>query len=63
MTSFWLKQLSNIPSDWALLSLDGNKTPIDPQSGLPLSGWNKHPGFCIDDIQGLMPSTDLLPSL
>ena len=56
MIFFWLKQLSNIPSDWALLPLDGNKTPTDPLSGLPLSGWNKHPGFCIDDIQGLMPS-------
>ena len=55
MNSFWLKQLSNIPSDWALLPLDGNKIPTDPQSGLPLSGWSSHPGYCINDIQELSP--------
>lgn len=55
MTFNWLKQLSNIPSDWALLPLDGNKIPTDPQSGLPLTDWSRHSGYCIDDIQELSP--------
>lgn len=51
----WLKALVSIPSDWALLPLNGNKTPIEPHSGLPLSGWSQHAGYSIDDIKELSP--------
>ena len=30
----WLDELSDLPSDWALLPLDGNKRPINPASGV-----------------------------
>ena len=30
-------------------------TPVDPLSGLPLSGWSDHGGYHVDDIQQLAP--------
>jgi hypothetical protein len=44
-----------LPSDWALLPLDGNKKPIDPASGLLMNGWPSHQGFSIDELQEVMP--------
>ena len=44
-----------MPSDWALLPLDGNKRPIDPASGLLMKGWARHQGFSSDELQEVMP--------
>lgn len=51
----WLDELSDLPSDWALLPLDGNKRPIDPASGLLMNGWPSHQGFSSDEPQEVMP--------
>jgi hypothetical protein len=51
----WLDELSGLPSDWALLPLDGNKKPIDPASGLLMKGWARHQGFSSDELQEVMP--------
>ena len=51
----WLNDLSGLPSDWALLPLDGGKKPIDPVTGFLMKDWTNHPGFTIDEIQELKP--------
>ena len=51
----WLGELSNLPSDWALLPLNGNKKPFNPRTNNLMKGWSNHPGFSIDQIQELSP--------
>jgi len=51
----WLDDLSDLPSDWALLPLDGHKRPADPVTGALLKAWSRHQGYSIEDIQNLMP--------
>ena len=53
--SIWLQQLDDIPCDWALLPLDGNKTPIDPRSGLLMAKWSEEPGYTTDEIREASP--------
>ena len=55
MAFSWLKHLSELPSDWALLPLNGHKTPVEPCSGLPMQAWSKHPGYSADDIESIAP--------
>ena len=51
----WLQHLDDIPCDWALLPLDGNKKPIDPRSGLPMAKWSEEPGYTTDEIWEAAP--------
>ena len=51
----WLSDLSGLPSDWALLPLDGHKRLADPVTGALLKAWSRHQGYSIEDIQELMP--------
>jgi len=51
----WLNDLSGLPSDWALLPLDGEKRPVDPLTGFLMEAWTDHPGFTADEIQELKP--------
>ena len=51
----WLSSLNSLPSDWALLPLDGHKRPADPVTGALLKAWSRHQGYSIEDIQELMP--------
>ena len=51
----WLEELSNLPSDWALLPLNGIKIPFNPRTNKLMKGWSNHPGFSIDEIQELSP--------
>lgn len=53
--SIWLQQLDDIPCDWAMLPLDGNKTPVDPRSGLPMAKWSEKPGYTADEIREAAP--------
>ena len=53
--SIWLQQLDDIPCDWAMLPLDGNKTPVDPSSGLPMAKWSEKPGYTADEIREAAP--------
>ena len=54
-SSNWLDELSNLPSDWALLPLNGIKIPFNPITNELMKGWSNHPGFSIDEIQELSP--------
>jgi hypothetical protein len=51
----WLSKLIDLPCDWSLLPLNGRKTPVDPQTGFPMEGWNLGPGFTSDEIQDMEP--------
>ena len=51
----WLDELSNLPSDWALLPLNGIKIPFNPITNELMKGWSNHPGYSIDEIQELSP--------
>jgi hypothetical protein len=54
-SSNWLGDLSNLPLDWALLPLDGKKRPFNRFTNELMTGWSKHPGFSIDEIQEIQP--------
>ena len=51
----WLDELSDLPSDWALLPLNGIKIPFNPITNKLMKEWSKHPGYSIDEIQELSP--------
>ena len=40
----WWDELDDLPSQWKLVSCNGNKTPIDPWTGYPRPDW--HPLAC-----------------
>ena len=35
----WWHELDDLPSQWKLVSCNGDKTPIDPRTGYPLHDW------------------------
>ncbi|AII44059.1 hypothetical protein KR100_11935 [Synechococcus sp. KORDI-100] len=49
----WATLITEAPFDWALIPLDGNKRPIDPETGQPLVKWQSSPGYDIDGLSQL----------
>lgn len=46
----WAFLIPEVPSDWALLPLNGNKQPIDPVTGDLLNDWSQSDGFDIETL-------------
>lgn len=58
----WATLIPDPPLDWRFIPLDGNKRPIDPETGKPLKGWQNQPGYDLDgiiELNGLVKAVGL----
>ena len=53
MGKHWATLIPDPPLDWCFIPLDGQKRPIDPETGDLLTGWQNHPGYDLDGIAEL----------
>ena len=49
----WAKELRDVPSEWKLIPVNGQKQPIDPQTGYPMRDWQHQSGYDVDGIGAL----------